>query len=157
MKGTFCGYNKDIQEDKEALFDSVENILLCLEIFKELLNNISFNKKRMEDVTINSYTMATDLVDFLVKKNVSFRDAHEIVGKLIKYSLNKEKFLYQLNIEELKSFSEHFSNEVLILLNDPRKILYNHITIGSPNPLMVKKNINNIKLKMKNICKKKED
>ena len=84
MKGLPLAYNKDMQEDKEFVFDSVETVSDCLNIFNKMLATATFNKDRMAKAAIESFVNATDMAEYLVKKGCPFRDAHFIVGKLVK-------------------------------------------------------------------------
>lgn len=87
MKGLPMSYNKDMQEDKKSLFENSEIVIECLDILSEFLPSLKFNKEKMKEKTLNSYCLATDLLDYLVLKNVYFKDAHEIIAKLTKYCM----------------------------------------------------------------------
>jgi argininosuccinate lyase len=112
MKGLPLTYNKDMQEDKEPLFDAVDTVEQCLIVMTRLLKELSFNKKRMREAVDQGYLVATDLADYLVRKGVTFRQAHEVVGKMVLYALDRKKELGQLTLTEMKGFSKHIEKEV---------------------------------------------
>ncbi|RAX54023.1 argininosuccinate lyase [Helicobacter sp. 16-1353] len=104
LKALPLAYNKDMQEDKEAIFDSVENILLCLRVLNEMLKEISINKDMMLQKARMGHITATDLADFLVqKKGISFRESHHIVGKIVAFAESKNCDISELSIEELQN------------------------------------------------------
>jgi len=112
MKGLPLTYNKDMQEDKEPLFDAADTVEQSLVVMTRLLGGISFNKKRMREAVDQGYLVATDLADYLVGKGVTFRQAHEIVGKMVLYALDHEKELRQLTLKEMKGFSGRIEKDV---------------------------------------------
>jgi argininosuccinate lyase len=112
MKGLPLSYNKDMQEDKEPLFDTVDTVEQCLIVMTRLLKEMSFNKKRMREAVDQGYLVATDLADYLVRKGVTFRQAHEVVGKMVLYALAHKKELSQLTLKEMKGFCKHIGRDV---------------------------------------------
>ena len=112
MKGLPLAYNKDMQEDKEALFDSFDTVSACLQISTTVLRNITVNKDRAAAAAITGYMNATELADYLVRRGMPFREAHEVVGKLVMYALDQKKELHELTLEELKKFSTNVSADV---------------------------------------------
>lgn len=132
MKGLPLAYNKDMQEDKEAIFDSVDNVKICLEIFADMLATIKVNKERMRKSAGEGFTNATDGADYLVKKGMPFRDAHEVMGKLVFYSIAKDKSLEELTIEEFKSFSDIFDEDIYDAL-DLSNCVERRKVIGGPS------------------------
>ncbi|MCL1866894.1 MAG: argininosuccinate lyase [Oscillospiraceae bacterium] len=112
MKSLPLAYNKDMQEDKEAVFDSVDTVKSCLVVFTAMMETISFNIENMNKSASDGYTNATDAADWLVKKGVTFREAHEIIGRLVLYAIEKKSPLEALTIEEFKSVSEAFDETV---------------------------------------------
>jgi argininosuccinate lyase len=112
MKGLPLAYNKDTQEDKEGLFDTVDTLLSTLEVFSGMVRTLRFNAEKMEAAVGRGYILATDLADYLVKKGESFRTAHEIVGKLVSHAAEKGKTFFELDITEFKSFSPLFGEDV---------------------------------------------
>jgi argininosuccinate lyase len=108
MKGLPLSYNKDMQEDKEAVFDAVDTVKACLSIFHGMFTGITFNTDNMYKSALGGYTNATDAADWLVKKGIPFREAHEITGRLVLYAINKKTRLDELTLDELKSISPVF-------------------------------------------------
>ena len=112
MKGQPLAYNKDNQEDKEPLFDSVETIYSCLRIFADMVPKIEANKQNMLHSAIKGYTTATDLADYLVKQGLPFRDAHDVVGKAVAYGIKNNKDLSEFTLDELQEFNSNISSDV---------------------------------------------
>ncbi|MDI3481424.1 MAG: argininosuccinate lyase [Tepidanaerobacteraceae bacterium] len=112
MKGLPLAYNRDMQEDKEALFDTAETICSCLEILPKVLLSMKFKKENMAKSVEDSFADATYYAEYLVKKGMPFRQAHEVVGKMVKYCIKKNKKLKDLSIMELKSFANAFESEL---------------------------------------------
>jgi argininosuccinate lyase len=112
MKGLPLTYNKDMQEDKEPLFDTVDTVEQSLVVMTRLLKEISFNKERMMQAADEGYLVATDLADYLVRKGATFRRAHDIVGKMVLYALGRKKELRQLTLTEMKGFSKQIGKDV---------------------------------------------
>ena len=112
MKGQPLAYNKDNQEDKEPLFDSVETIYSCLRIFADMAPKIDANKENMLNSAIKGYTTATDLADYLVKKGLPFRDAHDVVGKAVAHGIKENKDLSEFTLDELHAFNTSIENDV---------------------------------------------
>ena len=112
MKGLPLAYNKDMQEDKEAVFDAVDTVKACLSVFDGMLNDITFNTDIMRRSALGGYMDATDAADWLVTRGVSFRDAHEIIGRLVLFAINKNKTLDALTLEELKEISDAFDESI---------------------------------------------
>lgn len=112
MKGLPLSYNRDLQEDKEGLFDTVDTLNLTLEVFAAMIASLHINKERTRKATEENYTLATDVADYLVKKGVPFREAHGIVGKLVRYAIECKKTLAELDITEYKRFSQKFDKDV---------------------------------------------
>ncbi|MFZ7132790.1 MAG: argininosuccinate lyase [Eubacteriales bacterium] len=112
MKGIPLAYNKDMQEDKEALFDAVNTLSMVIPIFTKMLDTIKINKDTMYEAAGRGFTNATDAADWLVKKGVPFREAHEIIGKLVLYSIENTKTLEELTLEEYRQISHHFDETI---------------------------------------------
>jgi len=112
MKGLPLTYNKDMQEDKEAVFDAVDTVNMCLPVFTAMFSTLTVNNERMYDSAKRGLMNATDAADWLVKKGVPFRDAHEIIGRLVLYCINGGKDLDGLSMEEFKAVSEVFDETV---------------------------------------------
>ena len=116
MKGLPLAYNKDTQEDKEGFFDSVDNMGMSLEIFKEMLLTMSVNEENMKKGIYGGFINATDVADYLAKKGIPFREAHHITGSMVAYCEEKNTSLEELSLEEFKQFSEAFESDVLTLI-----------------------------------------
>lgn len=112
MKGIPLAYNKDMQEDKEAIFDALDNTILCLEIFAEMLSTASFNKDKMRASAGFGFINATDCADYLVKKGLPFRSAYKIVGELVAVCIEKGYSFETLPLDEYKAVSDVFENDV---------------------------------------------
>ena len=118
LKGLPLAYNKDMQEDKEALFDALDTVKRCLGIFRSMLATIRVKKANMAGAASGGFTNATDLADYLVRRGVPFREAHEVVGKAVFYCVREGKSLEQLDLEEYRNFSPLVEEDV-----------YEHISI----------------------------
>jgi len=140
MKGLPLTYNKDMQEDKEPLFDTYDTIKDCLEIMERLIRSISFKRERIRDALRGGYITATDLAEYLVKKGVPFRSAHEIVGKIVLYAVEKGKELMELSLDELKRFSDLIGKDVYEWL-DPIKSVEKKEVYGGTGPKNVRRMI----------------
>lgn len=137
MKGQPLAYNKDNQEDKEPLFDSVETIYSCLRIFADMVPNIHANRENMLHSAIKGYTTATDLADYLVKKGLPFRDAHDVVGKAVAYGINSDKDLSEFSLEELQEFNSDIDSDVFDAISLEGSInSRNHLGGTSPKQIL---------------------
>ena len=116
IKGLPMSYNRDLQEDKEPVFDAVRTLKGSLIGMRKVIEGLKPNKERMEE-NAGNLTLATDLANYLVNKGVPFREAHHIVGSLVNYVLSKGKRMEDLSLEELKQFSDQFEENALKLLN----------------------------------------
>jgi len=112
MKGLPLAYNKDMQEDKEALFDAIDTVKGCLTIFIPMLDTMAVNRERMLEATKDGFLNATDLADYLVGKGLPFRTAHGVVGKLVKYCLDNRKRLEELSLEEFQAGSSLIGEDI---------------------------------------------
>lgn len=113
MKGLPLAYNKDTQEDKEGIFDSIDNIKISLEIFAEMIKTMEINKDKMRESIYEGFSNATDIADYLAKKGVPFRECHKIVGKLVAYAEKAGILLTDISIDEYRSFSPLFAEDVI--------------------------------------------
>ncbi len=117
MKGLPLAYNRDLQEDKELLFDSVDTLQACLEIYARVLPRVKVNREVMRMATQTGFINATDFADYLVGKGMPFRNAHHCVGQAVGYALAHKKELHDLSMDELKSFSTLIQEDVLEVLS----------------------------------------
>ncbi|MFV2055024.1 MAG: argininosuccinate lyase [Thiohalomonadales bacterium] len=116
MKGQPLAYNKDNQEDKEPLFDTIDNVKACLRVFADMIPEITVNKESMRNAAKRGYSTATDLADYLVRNDVTFRDAHEIVGRAVQYGIETDKDLADMSLQELQKFSPQINADVFEVL-----------------------------------------
>jgi argininosuccinate lyase len=140
MKGLPLAYNKDMQEDKESIFDAADTVKQCLSIFAPMFSSLTVRPEKMRAAASKGFINATDCADYLTKKGVPFRDAYTVTGKLVRYCSDKEISLEDLSIEEFKSFSPVFENDVykvidLLTCVSGRKI------VGGPAPETVSSHI----------------
>src|SRR5262245_48875285 len=108
LKGLPLAYNKDMQEDKEALFDTIDTLEGSLNVMTTVLRNITINESRMREAATSGYLNATDLADYLVRKGLEFRKAHEVVGRVVMHSMETRKRLDEVPLEDLRRFSPLF-------------------------------------------------
>ena len=116
MKSQPLAYNKDNQEDKEPLFDTVDTLLNCLRAFADMMPHIKSKKDKMHQAARRGFATATDLADYLVRKGMPFRDAHEVVGQAVKLGLNTKRDLADLSLAELQQFSALIERDVFDIL-----------------------------------------
>lgn len=116
MKSQPLAYNKDNQEDKEPLFDTVDTLLVTLEIYADMMRGITVNKDNMRNAALEGYATATDLADYLVKKGMPFRDAHEVVALAVKHGVEKGCDLADLSLSELQQFSDMIGDDIFSIL-----------------------------------------
>jgi len=140
MKGIPMTYNRDMQEDKQPVFDSVDTISACLEILAELIPTIAFNRRKIDEALKDDFLFATDWADYLVKKGVPFREAHELIGRAVSTSIAKNCRMSELKLSELKKLSPEFDAGIL-KINSASASVKSKKSPGSANPLKVKKEI----------------
>ncbi len=144
LKGLPMTYNRDLQEDKEALFDAVDTTLSSLQVFIAMLGHIKFNREKMAEEAAKGFTTATDLVEYLVLKGLPFREAHGVVGKLVAYCLKENRSFADLSLQEWKKVSEKFGPEIKKMLT-PRASIERKKTLGSTSFREVEKQIARLK------------
>ena len=149
MKGLPLSYYKDMQEDKELVFDSYDIILESIIISNELIKNIKPNKERMLSLSNEGYTTATDFADYLVRnKNLSFRQAYKISAQLVNYAENKRKKLNQLSFDEIKKVKNDLDKNVMKIFNVKNSINMK-ISYGGTSTKNIKKMISKLKKEFK--------
>jgi argininosuccinate lyase len=116
MKSQPLAYNKDNQEDKEPLFDTVDTLMGCLRSFADMIPALGTKKDNMYRAARSGFSTATDLADYLVRKGLPFRDAHEVVGKAVGYGVDNGQDLADMSIDVLKGFSECIEEDVYAVL-----------------------------------------
>ena len=144
IKALPLAYNKDLQEDKENIFDSIETLEISLLIFDGMMKTIKVNKFNMREKAKKGFINATDLADYLVKKGLAFRDAYKITGELVGYCVDENKSLEELSLEELQSFCELFNSDVFDFI-DLDYILSQRKVYGGPSPEAVEIQIEDTK------------
>jgi len=152
LKALPSAYNRDLQEDKEALFDSVDTISSALELFSAMLPELKINRDQMKAAAADSNLFATDLAEYLVKKGMPFREAHETVGKIVADAVATGKKLDALSLEALKKSSCLFDVDVAKVF-DVRHSLSARHAIGGPSPKNVKAQIKSWREKLRLVCR----
>ncbi len=140
MKGIPLAYNKDMQEDKEPIFDAVDTVKLCLPVFCDMIKTMKVKKDVMLKGAKGGFTNATDLADYLVKKGMPFRDAHAVVGRLVFYSIEKNCALDDLSLDEMKEFSEIIEADIYDAIS-METCVNERCVIGGPAKTMTEKAI----------------
>ena len=138
MKGLPLAYNKDMQEDKEALFDTIDTLNGSLRVMSTVLKNIGINSDRTLSAAGSDYTVATELADYLVRKGLEFRKAHEVVGRIVVHAIAEKKQLDQLNLDQYRQFSQLFDADVFNCLTVD-SALSAKAQIGGTSPERVQK------------------
>lgn len=144
MKGIPLAYNKDMQEDKEALFDGLDTTLISLQTFNGMIKTMKVKKANMKKSASGGFTNATDVADYLVKKGIAFRNAHEIVGKIVLHCIDKDIAIDDLSMEEFKNFSPIFEEDIYNAI-DLLTCVEERSVIGGPSSLSVKMQIEVLK------------
>ena len=122
LKGLPMTYNRDLQEDKEPLFDAMDTVKACLQILGRMVCRISFNRDRMAKEAAGGFSTATDVAEYLVLKGVPFRESHGIVGRIVAYCIEKKKELRDLTMQELRRFYKDFDKDVFPVLEPSHSI-----------------------------------
>lgn len=150
MKSQPLAYNRDNQEDKEPIFDTVDTVTSSLQVFAAMIPSISFNRKVMENAALKGYATATDLAEYLVRLNVPFRDAHEIVGNAVQYAIKHDKPLSDLSLSELQEFGAMINEDVYEVLTLQGSI-NSRDHFGGTAPARVKEALDAAIARLKNI------
>ena len=144
MKGLPLAYDKDMQEDKESLFDSVDTIKACLPIFAAMLKSATVKKDAMKKAAEKGFINATDVADYLAKKGMPFRDAYKCSGQLVAICINTNNTLNSLPLEEYKKISTLFEQDIYDVI-DLNNCVEKRASQGGPCILSIKKQITKIK------------
>jgi len=139
MKGLPMTYDRDLQEDKEPLFDTVDTLKGCVHILSEMIKNLKFNREKMLEEAAKGFSTATDIAEYLVMKGIPFRDAHEVVGRIVGYCIEKEKDLQSLAMEEFRLFYEGFNEDVYRCLMVENSISARNIPGGTSKKMVLKR------------------
>jgi argininosuccinate lyase len=133
-------YNRDLQEDKEPVFDSVDTIKNSLHVFSVMLPQLRINRDRMAAASTAGFTLATELADYLATRGVPFRDAHGVVGALVRHCLAERRGLDDLTLAELRRFSPRFGADVMQWLSAPAAVRRRRAT-GGTSPQNVRREL----------------
>ena len=131
VKGLPLAYNKDLQEDKEGLFDAIDTVKFSLTVYKDMLLTMTVNKEKMAEAVHKDFSNATDLADYLVRKGMPFREAHAVVGKSVAYAIEKGLYLPEISLKEYKKFSSLFEEDLLEALK-PENCVAARTSYGGP-------------------------
>lgn len=148
MKGLPLAYNKDMQEDKEPIFDSCMTVLTALEILAPMLTSMKVNKKRMRDAAAKGYINATDCADYLTKKSMPFRDAYRITGELVRYAVEHHVSLEEIALDIYQNFSPMFDHDIYEAISIENGVA-KRIAYGGPAEKAVEVQIANLREKLK--------
>nr|MBL0701070.1 argininosuccinate lyase [Desulfobacterales bacterium] len=140
MKSLPLAYNRDMQEDKEPLFNSVDILKSCIEIYVRMLPKVAVNKERMEDAVSSGFLNATDLADYLVGLGMPFRQAHACAGKAVSYAIEKGCELHELTLKELQNFTPGIKKDVFDFLT-VEQMVERRLSLGGTAPANVKRAI----------------
>lgn len=144
MKSLPLAYDKDMQEDKEAIFDAVDNVKMCLYTFIPMLASTTFLKDNMLKAAKKGFINATDAADYLVKKGLPFRTAYKITGSIVGYAIDNDKTLDTITLDEYKKFSELFDEDIYEYI-DLKKAVNDRTVVGGPAPETVREHVKLIK------------
>lgn len=151
MKGLPLAYNKDMQEDKEAIFDALDNTKLCLSTFIPMLKTLKVNEANMLNASKKGFINATDAADYLTKKGVPFRDAYKATGELVGYCVDNDLTLEELSLEEFKRVNSAFDNDIYAEI-DLKNCVNKRNVYGAPSSDAVKANINELRVVITKFC-----
>jgi argininosuccinate lyase len=140
LKGLPLAYNKDMQEDKEGMFDTVATLDGSLRLLAPMIETMQVKQDKMRKAVKEDYSNATDIADYLVTKGLPFREAHEVIGKIVLYSIQHKKYLLELTIEEYKQFSSLFEDDIYPIL-EPEHVVGARNSFGGTAPVQVKEQI----------------
>lgn len=150
MKGLPLAYNKDMQEDKEALFDCIDTVKLCLPVFTDMIKTMRVNKEKMKEAAARGFINATDCADYLVKHGLAFRDAYKITGQLVAYAIDNNYVLETLPLDIYKQFNEVFDETVYTAIA-LETCVNNRTADGGPSKIAVEKSIKIMEGKVNNL------
>jgi argininosuccinate lyase len=140
MKGLPLAYNRDMQEDKPPVFDSAETLKACLSVLQEMMQEVKFNTNRLRATAGEGYSTATDIAEYLVRKGVPFREAHEITGRIVLSCISRNIPLTGLSLKELRAFSPNIAKDILAVL-DPAASVKARSSFGGTSESEVKRQI----------------
>jgi argininosuccinate lyase len=148
MKGLPLAYNRDMQEDKLPVFDSAETLVACLTVLNEMMREVKFNIRRLAETAGEGYSTATDIAEYLVRKGIPFREAHEITGRIVLSCISRNIPLTGLSLKELSAFSAKISRDIIPVI-DPAESVRARTSFGGTAPSEVKRQIKHYKKVLK--------
>ena len=148
FKGLPLAYNKDMQEDKEAIFDSVDTVKMCISVFGDMFASIKVNKDKMKEAASSGLMNATDVADYLTKKGLAFRESYEVAGKLVAYAIKSGYTFETMPLDVYKKISDKFENDIYKAV-DIEKCALSRNSLGGPAVKEVEKQIEYIKKELK--------
>jgi len=137
VKALPLAYNKDLQEDKEGLFDAIDTVKFSLAVFAQIVAGMKIKVENMRRAVEEDFSNATDAADYLVKKNLPFRQAHEVAGKLVHYCIERGIYLKDLTLDEFKSFSDKFDADIFDAIK-PETCVNSRNSLGGTSTVQVK-------------------
>ena len=147
MKGLPLAYNKDMQEDKEALFDAIDTVKLCLPVFTDMLKTMKVNTEKMREFAAKGFINATDCADYLVKHGKAFRDAYKTTGELVAYCIDHDLVLETLPLDIYQQHDQAFEESIYEAISLDTCVM-NRKVDGGPSPVAVLKSIQIMKEKV---------
>lgn len=156
LKGLPLAYNKDLQEDKEGLFDAIDTVLGCVTVLTQMLNHLRFNKQHMYGQASQGFACATDVAEYLVARGIPFREAHAVVGKIVAYALKTNRDLSQLDLGEWRQFSPVFNEDIFQVIKVETAVNRRR-TIGGPAPEATIAEIGRLRSRLAELRKWKEE
>jgi argininosuccinate lyase len=147
LKALPLAYNRDMQEDKEPLFDTLNTLKKSLKILALLLDELKINRAKIEEALKRGFITATEVADYLTKRGVPFRTAHELTREIVKYCLGMNKRLDELTLKEFRAFSPKFSSDIREAVN-PKKSVNNKNSFGGTSPAQVKKTLQRVRQRL---------
>ena len=152
IKGLPLSYNKDLQEDKEAFFDTEETVLSCLKIFNEILPHLLLDTKKMRTAANGSYSTATEVTNYLVEKGMPFRNAYDVTNRIVEYCVEQNKTLLTMTYDEFSAFSHLFEEDILPSVKVNFSINARR-SIGGSSKAAIRDNIRSITRRLNKIFK----
>ena len=139
MKSLPLAYNKDMQEDKEPVFDTVDTVKASLSIYSKMIGTIKLNRDRLREAVFQGFMTATDMADYLVMKGVPFREAHEVVGRVVSFCIKSHKLLSDLTLHELQRFSKGFKKDIFNFIKVEKSVDRKNVIGGTSKKQVLKR------------------
>ena len=152
IKGIPLAYNKDLQEDKECLFDAEKQVLRCVGIYAEMLRNVTLKTDVMEEAAGSEFTTATDIADYLAKRGIPFRTAHAITGKIVRFCLENGRKFTDLTLAEYRTFSDVFEEDILSAV-DARNSANSRNVIGGSSASSARETTASVEERLASLCR----